>query len=244
MLYDVCVFLVALIAGGVASVSGFGIGSLVTPVLSLSVGTKLAIAIVSIPHLIGTGLRFALLRKHVDRKVLLNFGIMSAIGGLIGALLFAYFPTPALTLVFGTLLLFAGFIGATGISERMRFQGRSAWIAGSISGVLGGMVGNQGGIRSAALLGFDVSKETFVATATAIGLIVDGARMPVYFWNYYESIFTNTRWVVLATVGVVTGTLLGTKILKKMDQKTFRRSVSLLIFVLGAFMFYQGIIAL
>lgn len=35
---------------------------------------------------------------------------------------------------------------------------------------------NQGGIRTAALLGFDVPKEEFVATATAIGLFVDGAR--------------------------------------------------------------------
>jgi uncharacterized membrane protein YfcA len=62
----------------------------------------------------------------------------------------------------------------------MRFRGSAAWIAGALSGLLGGLVGNQGGLRSAALLGFDLSKRSFVATATAVGLLVDGARMPVY----------------------------------------------------------------
>ncbi len=238
---ELAVLVTAILAGGVASVTGFGIGSLVTPVLSLSLGTKLAVAVVSVPHLIGTAIRFFMLRQHVDKRVLLHFGIMSALGGLAGAILHATFATPALTLIFGIILLFAGFMGSTGLSEKMRFHGVGAWIAGGISGLLGGMVGNQGGIRSAALLGFAVSKETFVATATAIGLIVDGARMPVYFLSQHEALFQNSKWIVVAAAGVIIGTLLGTKLLTKLNQRTFRRVVSGLIFLLGAFMFYQGI---
>ena len=33
-----------IVAGAIAAVSGFGIGSLLTPVLALQVGTKLAVA--------------------------------------------------------------------------------------------------------------------------------------------------------------------------------------------------------
>ncbi|HEX4567736.1 MAG TPA: hypothetical protein VH138_13955, partial [Vicinamibacterales bacterium] len=65
------------------------------------------------------------------------------------------------------LLLFVGVTQFTGFSDRMRFGGALAMIAGTLSGLLGGLVGNQGGIRSAALLGFEMPKETFVATATA-----------------------------------------------------------------------------
>lgn len=241
MFHEIAVLGTAIVAGGVASVVGFGIGSLVTPVLSLSVGTKLAVALVSIPHLVGTAIRFFMLHQHVDRRVLVQFGLMSAIGGLAGALLHASFATPALSLIFGAILLFAGFMGSTGLSERLRFQGVGAWVAGGVSGLLGGMVGNQGGIRSAALLGFDVSKETFVATATAIGLIVDAARMPVYFWNQHDAMLQNGKWIAVATIGVVAGTLLGTKLLAKLDQRTFRRVVSGFIFLLGVFMFYRGI---
>lgn len=241
MLYDVALFAISIIAGGIAAVAGFGIGSLLTPVLSVAIGTKLAVMLVSIPHLIATGLRFLMLRSHVDKHVLISFGLMSAAGGIIGAVLNTQFATPALTLIFGGILLFAGFTGATGISERMRFHGFFAWIAGAVSGFLGGLVGNQGGIRSAALLGAKISKESFVATATATGLIVDFARMPIYFWGNQQSLSGNSWWIVLTTVGVVLGTLLGTKLLKRLPERTFRRAVSGLVFLLGAFMVVQGL---
>ncbi|MBI2602399.1 MAG: sulfite exporter TauE/SafE family protein [Deltaproteobacteria bacterium] len=240
-MFDFVLLAISVIAGAVAAISGFGIGSLITPVLSLSVGTKLAVALVSIPHLIATAIRFLILRSHLDKKLLVGFGLMSAVGGVSGALLHAAFGTPALTLIFGLILVFSGFMGSTGFSERMKFRGAGAWIAGGVSGILGGMVGNQGGIRAAALLGFQVSKESFVATATAIGLVVDSSRIPVYLWADWGGITDHLNWVTLCTVGVVVGTLLGTKLLKRLNERAFKRIVSGLIFLLGAFMTYRGL---
>jgi hypothetical protein len=48
---------VSILAGAVAAISGFGIGSLLTPVLSERYGIKAAVAMVSVPHLIGTAAR-------------------------------------------------------------------------------------------------------------------------------------------------------------------------------------------
>jgi len=59
------VLLVGTAAGAVAAISGFGIGSLLTPLLAVHYGEKLAVAIVSVPHLIGTVARFVGLRKQV-----------------------------------------------------------------------------------------------------------------------------------------------------------------------------------
>jgi len=171
----------SVLAGAIASIVGFGIGSVLTPLLAVRVGTQLAVAAVSIPHLFATALRFWRLRAHVDRRVLVSFGITSAAGGLTGALLHSYASNRSLAIVFGVLLLFVGIGELTGFARRMRFGGPVAWIAGAVSGVFGGLVGNQGGVRSAALLGFDLERQAFVATATAIGLVVDAARMPVYF---------------------------------------------------------------
>ncbi len=227
------IFLVAIVGGGIASVAGFGIGSILTPTLAAKLGTKLAVAAVSIPHLAGTVLRFALIRQHVNRRVLLGFGIASAVGGLAGALLHTRFSSVVLSYVLGALLVFAGLTGVTGLASRMRFGRRTAWLAGAASGIFGGLVGNQGGIRSAALLGFDIEKESFVATATAIALLVDAARMPVYFATESHQLRQVWIYLVLGTAGVLAGTIAGQRVLSRIPPNVFRPVVSLIILALG-----------
>ena len=225
-----------LIAGAVASVSGFGIGSMLTPLLSLRVGTKLAVAAVSIPHLVATAFRFWLMRKHVDRKLLLSFGLMSAAGGLTGALLSIFAESPVLTMIFGGLLIFTGVMGLTGLSDRLRFRGWAASVAGFVSGMLGGLVGNQGGIRSAAMLGSDVPRHAFVATATAVGLIVDGSRVPVYLMTQGSEIAKLWPVLLAAAAGTVIGTMVGERVLRQIPEPIYRRVVSALVLALGVFM--------
>lgn len=239
-MFALVIALAAALAGGIAGVAGFGIGSLLTPLLALRFGTKLAVAIVSVPHFIGTAVRFATLWRHVDKRVLLRFGVLSAAGGLAGALLNAKASSPALTIVFALLLLFAGASTLFGWTQRMRFGRKTAWLAGAVSGLFGGLVGNQGGIRSAALLGFDIEKESFVATATAIGLIVDGARMPVYLATQAHAMWEARTEMLVAIAGVVVGTLLGVRLLRRIPEQWFRRAVGLLIVLLGAYMLYRG----
>jgi uncharacterized membrane protein YfcA len=232
--FELLVAVAAAVAGGIAAVAGFGIGSLLTPLLALRFGTKLAVAIVSVPHFIGTAVRFATMWRHVDRRVLIRFGALSAAGGLAGALLNSRANSRALTIVFGLLLIFAGTVAG-----RLRFGRKTAWLAGLVSGLFGGLVGNQGGIRSAALFGFELEKETFVATATAIGLVVDGARMPVYIATQWPAMWQARTEMAIAAAGVIVGTFLGIKLLRRIPERWFRRAVSLLIILLGVYMLFK-----
>ena len=234
--FDVVLAIVAFAAAAVASVAGFGIGSLLTPLLAVRVGTQLAVAAISVPHFCATALRFWRLRAYVDRRVLVSFGITSALGGLAGALLHAWASNRALAVVFGLILIFVGLSEITGLSRRMRFHGAVAWIAGGLSGLFGGLVGNQGGIRSAALLGFDIDSRAFVATATATGLIVDVARMPVYFATEASALAAIWPLIAIATVGALIGTLAGVKLLGAIPERVFRRIVAVLLLALGGYM--------
>lgn len=238
---DLLVAIVAVLAGIVAAVTGFGIGSLLTPLLALRVDLSVAVAAVAIPHVLGTALRFFLLKGRIDRTVLWSFGITSAIGGLIGALLNGWANNQWLTMIFGSLLLYAAASELSGLARRMRFSGAAAWIAGALSGLLGGLVGNQGGIRSAALIGFNLPKDAFVATATAVALFVDGARLPVYLVTQGDQIAGFWRPIAIASIGVVAGTLIGSRMLVRIPELWFRRVLAVVLWLLGITMIVRGL---
>ncbi|MGO9952263.1 MAG: TSUP family transporter [Dissulfurispiraceae bacterium] len=71
----------SLIAGATASVVGFGIGSLLTPLIALRFGTHTAIVVVALPRMVGSLLRWWRLRHSVDRSVLVHFGIFRIVCG-------------------------------------------------------------------------------------------------------------------------------------------------------------------
>jgi uncharacterized membrane protein YfcA len=228
--------LVAVVAGAIAAVAGFGIGSLLTPVLALALDTKTAVAAVSVPHLVATSLRLWRLRGEVDREVLLGFGVASAVGGLAGALLHARAESLSLRLTFGALLLLAAASELTGLMRRVRLGRPAAAAAGAVSGAFGGLVGNQGGIRTAALLGFRVPPVAFVATATAVALIVDLVRMPVYLVVEGDALRELVRPIGLMCAGAIVGTLAGERLLRRVPERHFRRMVAMLLAALGTWM--------
>jgi uncharacterized membrane protein YfcA len=231
--FDLLVAGVAVVAGAIAAVTGFGIGSFVTPVLAASIGTKTAVAIVAVPHLAATVFRLWGLRQHIDAAVLRTFGLASAVGGLIGALIHIVFSGPVLATILGLLLVFAGVSELTGFASRLRFPGTTSIVAGALSGLFGGLVGNQGGIRSAALLRFGLSREALVATATASALLVDAARVPIYLVTAGSDIARLLPLVGLLTAAVLVGTIAGAPILRRLPDAIFRRLLAILLIILG-----------
>ena len=117
----------------------------------------------------------------------------------------------------------------------MRFKGAVAWLMGGLSGFFGGLVGNQGGIRSAAMFGFDLKGKEFVATATGIALGVDIARTPVYFITQYKELQQVWFYIIIISVGVLIGTEIGVWALGKIPEALFKRVVSGIILLIGIF---------
>jgi len=165
---------------------------------------------------------------------------MSAAGALAGALLHAVVSLPTLKFALAAILVIAGGLGVAGYGDRVRMHRRGAWFAGGLSGFLGGFVGNQGGVRAAAMLALDVRKEVFVATAVAIALVVDGARLPVYAFSVGPELLAKWPIVAVATAGVLAGTMLGKTLLGWIPEAIFRRVVSALLVLLGIAIFVIG----
>src|SRR5512142_713211 len=134
-------FVVAVLAGATAAIAGFGIGSLLTPLLAAHLGTGLAVAAVAIPHAVASALRAWRLRSAIDWTVLRGFGVLSAAGGLAGGLLYARLGNQVLTAVLGVLLIGTAIAGISGWTSRWRPGGRRANLLGVLSGLFGGVVG-------------------------------------------------------------------------------------------------------
>jgi uncharacterized membrane protein YfcA len=232
--FELGLFVLATVAGAVAAVAGFGIGSLLTPVLASAIGIRAAVAVVSLPHALATATRLWTLRGAIDLRVLRSFGLASAAGGLVGAALHDVLASPALSIILGALLVLAGLLELTGLNRRLILEGSAATLAGLAAGVFGGLVGNQGGIRSAALLRAGLAPRTLVATATATAMLVDLARVPVYLATNSQDLAANARWIVILAVGAMLGTLFGAPILRRLPERAFRRVLAVCLVALGA----------
>jgi uncharacterized membrane protein YfcA len=86
------------------------------------------------------------------------------------------------------------------------------------------------------MMGFHVSKEAFVATSTAVGLIVDGARVPVYLFHSGAQLLSIWQLIAMMTAAVIAGTFAGRAVLGYLNEEMFRRLVSGLILALGVWL--------
>lgn len=233
--------IVSVLAGATASIAGFGIGSLLTPLLALRLGTPVAVAAVAVPHLAATVFRAWRLRRAVDWPLFRTFGLWSAAGGILGALLFARLGGPLLTRILGALLVVTAISTITEWATRIRLPAWTAWPLGLLSGFFGGIIGNQGGLRAGALLNLGLAPAAFVATSTMTGVVVDIVRTPVYLSRAGSAVLSAWPIVATATLGTLAGTLLGERVLLGMPPERFRRIVAILVGLLGAWILWRGV---
>jgi uncharacterized membrane protein YfcA len=104
---------------------------------------------------------------------------------------------------------------------------------GLLSGFFGGVAGNQGGLRAAALTAFRLTPAAFVATATATGLLVDAARTPVYLYASGSRLIPLASPIAIAAVGAFIGTVLGERMLLGLSPRHFGQIIAVSIALLG-----------
>jgi uncharacterized membrane protein YfcA len=238
--FELAVVVVGFVAGSIAALAGFGVGSLLTPLLVSTYGGRGAVALVALPHAVATAIRLWRLRHEIAWPALGRFGAASAAGGLIGALLFTRARGVVLMVLLAALLIVVGSLQLGGWAARWRVAPPWAPLAGAVSGLFGGLVGNQGGLRSAGLLALGLGARPFIATSAAIALLVDLVRLPIYIVSDGALLLDAWRVGAAATAGVVVGTFVGTRLLLRLSEATFRRVVGALLLLLGAWLAIQG----
>ena len=76
--------LAAFFASGLTLFSGFGLGTLLLPVMALFFPIDLAIALTAVVHALNNLFKCWLLGRHADRAVVLKFGLPAILSAMLG----------------------------------------------------------------------------------------------------------------------------------------------------------------
>lgn len=246
VIISVVAFLVAILT----FFSGFGLGTILTPVFMIFFPVDVAIALTGIVHFFNNIFKLFLLGKKADKQVVFRFGIPAVIAAFIGAWLllqitdlkplFSYtvgdrlFEVSPMKFIISILLIIFALLDLIPYFNKLQFGKDKLPIGGALSGFFGGLSGNQGALRTAFLIKAGLTKEAFIATATVVSTFVDFTRLSIYATRFTRSgLHENITLVLCATLAAITGAFLGNKLLKKVTLNFIQKFVAVMLIIVS-----------
>jgi uncharacterized membrane protein YfcA len=250
--------LTAFLGAGLTFFSGFGLGTLLTPVFAIFFPIDIAIVLTAIVHFLNNIFKLILVGKHVDKNIILRFGVPAILFALLGAYLLSFLSdtTPLvqynlwgkvheitpLKLIIALLLIVFSLFEIVPKLANLKFSEKYMLLGGALSGFFGGLSGNQGALRSAFLLRANLSKEAFIATGVVIACMIDVSRLTIYSKGIVAvSSQLNYNLLLTATLSAFAGAYLGNKFLKKITIETLQYMVAFML-ILFSILLGLGII--
>lgn len=247
-LYIICA--TAFCAATLTFFSGFGLSTILTPVLMLFFPTETAVALAGVVHLVNNVFKVFVVGRHANLGVLIRFGIPAVLSAFIGAWLllqlagqpelFSYrafgsefFVSPVKFIVAILLIAFAS-LELIPKMRNLKFGANKLPLGGVLSGFFGGLTGNQGALRSAFLIRAGLHKEAFVGTAVVASVAVDLTRLGVYSTQFLNlGLIQNAEVVAAATLAAILGTVLGNALFKKVTMTFIQITVAIMLIVIS-----------
>lgn len=225
--------LLTLIAATIGTITGFGTSTIMIPVLVIVLSPVEAIFLVAIIHWFGDIWKVTLFRKGLDFKLISLFGIVGLVTSYIGASISLGTNEEILLRLLGIFL--AGYSVFLIFKSKFKVHAgpATALSGGALSGFFAGMFGIGGAIRSMFLSAFDLPKAVYIATAGAIGLLVDATRIITYFAGGVT--LAEELWLGLLFFIPVSflGANIAKKIVDKIPQEKFRKVIAIFLFAIG-----------
>lgn len=247
----VAVCATALAASALTLFSGFGLGTILTPVMAVFFPIEAAVAMTALVHFANNLFKLALFAGKADRRACLRFGLPAVVASFAGAALLLWLadlPPLYAYALFGRSLavtpvklvvgLLIGVFSWLEITQALTGQGLPPGllpVGGLVSGFFGGLSGHQGAFRSAFLMRLRLSKETFIATGVVVACMVDATRLTVYASHLSApDVAGNLGLLAAATTCAFAGAFCGARLLRKMTIETLHRLVGAMLLVLSA----------
>lgn len=229
----VYISLLTILATGVGTLTGFGTSTILVPTLLFFYPLPAVLFLVGVIHWFGDIWKMSLFKKGIKPKFILLFGVPGVITTYLGARLVFGIPEVVLSRVLGIFLLSYVLFLFFKPSFRLPKKNSTSFLGGTLYGFSAGIFGIGGAIRGAFLAAFDLPKEVYIATAGAIGLVIDTVRVSTYF---LEGVRLNST-LYLGFLAFIPSSFLGAwlakKLVDKIPQEKFRYVVSTFLFLVS-----------
>lgn len=244
----------AILASCLTFFSGFGLGTVLTPVFALFFPVSVAIALTAVVHLANNLLKIGLVGRDAHWPTVMRFALPAALAAIVGAnvlvkastflpwVSYEFFGrtkdiTPVKALI-GVVITAFALLELSPSFARLAFPARWLVAGGFLSGFFGGLSGNQGALRSAFLIKLGLSKESYVGTGAVCTVIVDVVRIAVYGFTLPAALESarNSQSGMLVLVAVMSaflGSYFGKRLLKKATLRDVERMVAAMMIVIG-----------
>lgn len=243
--------LAAFLASGLTLFSGFGLGTLLLPVMALFFPIDLAIALTAVVHALNNLFKCWLLGRHADKATVIKFGVPAILSALAGAWVLLYLSdlSPLLTypvwgreahimpvkLVVAVLMVIFALVELAPLGLRFSLPPRYLPLGGVLSGFFGGLSGHQGALRSPFLLRAGLTKESFIATGVVISLMVDIPRIVMYGLTMPGlHLGGNCGLLAAAILAAFGGAWLGNRLMQKVTLRLVQVLVAVMLLAIAA----------
>lgn len=231
--------------------SGFGLGTLLMPVVAIFFPIAVAVALTAFVHLLNNLFKLAALWRDIHWPVSLTFGIPALLATIPGAwLLTRLYELPEMTsyqafgldatvtpvkLAVGVLLIVFAIAEWFSFAKKVDISSRFLPWGGVLSGFFGGLSGHQGAFRSAFLLHAGLDARQFIATNAVIASSVDITRLAVYGLNLTLLMQqVDASLVLAATAAAFAGVLAGKIGIHKVTIGMIQKLVAVMLLTLGS----------
>jgi uncharacterized protein len=241
----------AFLASGLTLFSGFGLGTILLPVMVLFFPIDLAIALTAVVHALNNLFKFWLLGRNADKAVVVRFGVPAILAALVGARVLLYLSDlpPLFTylaygrelqimpvkLVVAVLMVVFALVELAPGGAPFSLPPRYLPLGGALSGFFGGLSGHQGALRSPFLLKAGLAKESFIATGVVISLMVDIPRIVMYGLTLPGlQLEGNHSLLAAAVLAAFAGAWLGNRLMRKVTLRLVQVLVAVMLLAIAA----------
>jgi len=225
--------LLTLLASVIGTLAGFGISTIMVPVLLIILPLPQTLLLVGIIHWFNDIWKILLFRKGVRWKLFLAFGLPGIFTSFLGSSLSLKISHEILSRALGLFLIayviFIIFNRTFKLSQKLSV----AISSGALTGFFAGIFGIGGEINAVALSAFNLEKAIYVATAGAISFMIDSTRIVMYIrgGTRLDPILVSSFFIFIP-VSLI-GAMIGKKWIKNIPQEKFRNFVAIFIFLFG-----------